>query len=113
MMPINRVHFRKKLFMVVLCRCAGFFSSHSERGLFSSCGAQASHCSGSSCSAWALDMQASVSVAHGLICSTAREIVPDQGWNLCKVDSLPLEPPRKPESVHFHSGIMAKRQVTF
>ena len=78
--------------MVVLdlCCCAGFFSSRSERGLFSSCGAQAPHCSGSSCSAWALGMQASVFVAHGLICSTAREIVPDQGWNLCKVDSLPL-----------------------
>ena len=73
-----------------LCCCAGFFSSLSERGLLSSCGAQASHCCGFSCRAWALGTQASVFVVPGLSCSTAREIIPDQRWNLCKADSLPL-----------------------
>ena len=35
--------------------CMGFFSSCGRRGLFSSCGAWASHCKGTSwCSAWAL-----------------------------------------------------------
>ena len=75
------------------------------------CGAQASHCSGfSCCRAWALGTRASVVmahglsscglralerrlvVAHGLRCSTACEIFPDEGSNPCplhcQVDSF-------------------------
>ena len=63
--------------------CAQAFSSCGERGLLH-CGAQASHCGGPSCCrAWALGAQASVVVAHGLSCSTACGIVPDQGLNPC------------------------------
>ena len=67
------------------------------------CGAQASHCGGfSCCGAWALGAQASVVVArglsscgswalerssvvavHGLSCSVASGIFPDQGSNPC------------------------------
>ena len=51
---------------------------------FSSCGAQVSHCGGfSCCGAWALGTQASVVVAHGLSCSVACGIFPDQGLNPC------------------------------
>ena len=35
------------------------------------------------CGAWALGTQASVVVAHGLSCSAACGIFPDQGSNLC------------------------------
>ena len=71
------------------------------------CGAQASHCSGlSCCGAWALGTRASVVVAgrllsagsvvvaHGLRCSAACGIFPDQGSNPCplrwQADSQPL-----------------------
>ena len=74
--------------------------SVAARGLFSSCcclrcGARASHCGGLSCSgARALGTRASVVVAHGLSCSTACGIFPDQGSNPCplhwQADSQPL-----------------------
>ena len=64
-------------------------------GLFSSCGAPASHCSGFS--PWeerAVGAWASVAVAHGLSCSVACGIFPDQESNLYplhwQADSLPL-----------------------
>ena len=83
--------------------CAWAFSSCGERGLLFHCGAQASHCGGfSCCGAQALGMQASVVVAHGLSscgswalecrlnsmvhglsCSVACGIFPDQGSNPC------------------------------
>ena len=48
------------------------------------CCAWASHCGGfSCCRAWALGAQASVVVAHGLSCSAACGIFPDQGSSLC------------------------------
>ena len=48
------------------------------------CGARASHCGGfSGCGARALGAWASVAVAHGLSCSAACGIFPDQGWNPC------------------------------
>ena len=51
------------------------------------CGAQASHCGGfSCCGAQALGVRASVVVAHGLSCSTACGIFPDQGLNLCPLN---------------------------
>ena len=67
-----------------------------ENGVLSSCGARVSHCSGFSCwGAQALGTQASVALApglwstgsiapeHGLSCSAACVIFPDQGSNLC------------------------------
>ena len=51
---------------LVLGCCVRALSSHSEQGLLSSCGAQASQCSGSfSCGAQALGLDTAV-VVHGL-----------------------------------------------
>ena len=71
--------------------CVQSFSSCSEQGQLSSSGAWASHCSGfSCCGAQALGHAGSVvaahglqslAVAHGLICSTAHGIFPDQRLN--------------------------------
>ena len=79
-----------------------------ERELFSCSCAWASHCSGiscygtqalaclgfSSCSPWAPLSIGSIFVAHGLSCSAACGIFPDQGSNPCLLhgqeDSLPL-----------------------
>ena len=62
---------------------------------FSSCGTRASHCSGFSRRAQALEHVGSVVVAHGLSCPIARGIFTDQEWNLCllhwQVDSQPLD----------------------
>ena len=47
-----------------LCLCVRALSSCGERGLLSSCGSWAFHCSGlSCCGAWALDLQAAVVAA--------------------------------------------------
>ena len=78
-----------------LCCCAGLFSSWGEQGLLSRCGVRASHCGGfsrfgaqalghrdfSSCSSQALSTGLMV-VAHGLTCSAARGIFPEQELNL-------------------------------
>ena len=78
----------KKKKSICLFGCAG---SWLLRGLFSSWGAQASHCGGSSCGSRALG---SVLVATGVSCSLAWDIFPDQGSNLCLLhwqeDSWPL-----------------------
>ena len=87
-------------FIYWLCRvfvAAWAFSSCSERGLLFGYGARASHHSGfSGCRGWALGAWASVVLAHGLSCSTACGILPDQGSNPCllhwQVDSSPLDP---------------------
>ena len=83
--------------------CTWAFSSCREQGATLRCGAPASHCGGFSCCvARALGAQALVvvarglsscgsralerklsSVAHGLSCSVARGIFPDQGSNPC------------------------------
>ena len=42
------------LFLAALGLCKQAFSSCGEQGLLSSCGAQASHCGGFCCGAWAL-----------------------------------------------------------
>ena len=72
--------------LAVLGRCCSTwaFPSCGERGWATlHCGAWASHCGGfSCCKAWSLGMRASVVVAHGLSCSAARGIIPDQGSNL-------------------------------
>ena len=48
------------------------------------CGARASHCGGfACCRAQALGAQASEVVVHGLSCSAACGIFPDQGLNPC------------------------------
>ena len=94
------------------------------------CGARASHCGGfSSCGARALGMRASVVVArglqstgsvvvvHGLSCSAAGGIFPDQGSNPCplhwQVDSQPLRHQGSPgnwiftmSSYYFHKRIL-------
>ena len=56
------------LFLAVLgLRCCARAFLVAARGGYSSCGAQASHCSGfSRCGAWALGTRASVVVARGL-----------------------------------------------
>ena len=54
------------------------FSTCGERRLLSSCGAQASHCSGG---AQFPGMRASVVVAHGLSCSGVCGVFLDQGLN--------------------------------
>ena len=86
-------HLLKKMFLfnefffflaaLDLCCCTQAFSSFGERGLLSRCGEWASHGSGFFCGAWALGTRASVLVAHGLHCSMACGIFPDQGSNLC------------------------------
>ena len=90
------------------------FSSFSECRLFSSCGVWASHCGGfSCCRAWALEhtgyrscssglsSPGSVVVAHGLSCSMACGIFPDQGSNSCllhwHMNSLPLSHQESPK----------------
>ena len=63
--------------------CARALSSCSERGATLCCGAQASHGGGfSCCGSRALERVDSVVVAHGLSCSAACGIFPDQGLNL-------------------------------
>ena len=83
--------------MLGLHCCTGFCSSWSKQGLLSSCGAQASHCGVfsccgaqtlgcavfSSCGSWVLEHWLSSTCVHGLSCSVARGIFPDQGSNLC------------------------------
>ena len=101
------------LFGLGLRCCEGFSLVVASEGLLSSCGAQASHCSGPSCcAAWALGMWASVvvapglwstgsvAVALGLSCPGACEIFPDQGSMPCllhwQVDSLLLSHQKRP-----------------
>ena len=72
----------------------GLFSSCGEQGLLSSCGAHSSHCNCFSCYraqalkrvgsvvvAPELHSTGSIAVAHGLGCSEAGGIFPDQGSN--------------------------------
>ena len=67
---------------IYLFGCVG--SSLQQAGATLHCGAWASHCGGlSCCRARALGVQASVVVAHGLSCSAACGILPDQGSNPC------------------------------
>ena len=63
--------FVKDIFIYLIFGCAGSLWA------FFSCSSQASHCSGFSC--WRA--RAAVVVAHGLSCSSAYGIFPDQGWN--------------------------------
>ena len=77
-------------FWLCLCCCTRAFSRCGEQWLLSSCGPQASYCSGfSCCGAWA-----SVLVAKGLSCPVVCGIFWDQGLNSCplpwQVDSKPL-----------------------
>ena len=89
------------IFFLFIFGCGG---SSLLLGLFSSCGAQASYCSGFSCwGARALELKdfsncglqstGLVVAAHGPSCSGACRIFPDQGSNTCllhwQADSLP------------------------
>ena len=84
------------LFLAVLGLCCftRTFSSCGERRLlFIAVSGGYSHCVGFSC-AHALGLWASVVVAHGLSCSKACGISPDQGLNSCflhwQMDAIPL-----------------------
>ena len=82
-----------------LCCCARAFLQLQRAGATLHCGAWASHCGGFSCCrahrlqqlwhvgsvivARRLQSTGSVVVAHGLSCSTACGIFPDQGLNPC------------------------------
>ena len=58
--------------LLYLCRCTWAFSSCRQWGLRSSFSVQASHCGGfSCCKAWALGLEGSAVVAHGLSCLMA------------------------------------------
>ena len=111
--------------MLGLRWCVGFFSSCHTQGLLSSCGTQASHCSGfscfgaqalgqrrfSGCGTWTqqLWLLGSITQAQKLWCmgcsSMARGIFSDQGSNLCllhwQVDSLPLSHQGSTPSANF------------
>ena len=81
--------------------CAGFLQLQ-RAGATLRCSVRASHCGGfSCCGAQALDARASVVVAHGLSCSTACGILPDQGSNPCllhwQADSQPLRHQGSPQ----------------
>ena len=88
------------LFLTVLGLCCCLDFSCGKQGLLSSCSVQASRCCGFSCEAQALGLWPSVAVAHGLSCSRACGIFPDQEMNLCllhwQADSLPLSYQRSP-----------------
>ena len=90
-------------------------------GLLSSCHAQASHCGalsrwgaqasivvGSVGVAPRLQSTDSIGAVHGLSCSAAYGIFPDQGSNPCllqwQVDSLPLSHQGNPRALHFRRG---------
>ena len=67
------------------------FSSCSEQGLLSGCGARASHCTGFSCRrAGAVGVRASGAVVHKLSYPKACGISLDQGLNLCPLRPLSL-----------------------
>ena len=76
-----------------LCRV---FCACGRQGLLSSCGAQALGAPALSCCRWTRQQQlpGSIAVAHGLSCSAACGIFPDQGSNSCllhwQANSLPL-----------------------
>ena len=104
-MPVKWALLKKyfKLINSFIYGCAGSLllhrplSSCDEWGLPSSCGARASYCDVfsccqaralgcvgfSSCGSWESESTGSTVVVHGLSCSMACRIFPDQGWNLC------------------------------
>ena len=96
--------------------CKQTFSSFSERGLSSSCSAQASQCSDFLVGEHKLQLTrapvvvarrvqsvGSLVVAHQLSCPKACGIFPDQGWNPCLLhghaDSLPLSHQVSPRTI--------------
>ena len=103
--------------------CKQAFANSSEQGLFSSCGPQASHCSGfsccgawalgcsgfSSCGRWALE-QGLVVVAHRLSCAAGCGIFPDQGSNLCPPAN---GPPGKSNDSNFLSCLITKILICY
>ena len=84
------IYFDKFIYLFIyFWLCSVFIAAHrlslvAARGTTLCCSAWASHWGGfSCCGAWALGVRASVVVAHGLSCSTACGILPDQALNLC------------------------------
>ena len=87
-----------------LHRCMWSFFSCDEWELFSSCAEHASHRDGFSyCGTWVLGLWASGVVVHGLSCSEACGISPDQGSNPCPLALagrfLTSGPPRESQSI--------------
>ena len=73
----------------VFSSCVWTFFSYSEQGLLPSCSAWTSHCGGFSCGgAQTRGAWISVFGVHGLSCSVACGIFPDQEWNLCSHPAL-------------------------
>ena len=112
-LPSGNSHFILKnnrvcLAVLGLRCCAPAFSSCSEQGLPSRCGVRPSRCRGFSCcralvvEAARLESTGSGVMVHGLSCSAAHGIFPDQGANLCllhwQVDSLPRSHQGSPSS---------------
>ena len=110
---------------LLLC---GHLSSCSERGwgLHSSCGAQASHCGGFSCcraqalgqAGFSLQSIDSIAVAHGLGCSSACGIFPDEGSNPpllhWQVSYLPLSHQGSPSVAFWCSiSLLVKRDLGY
>ena len=94
--------------MLGLCCCMQAFSSCGERGLlFIVVRGLFIAVASLVCIAWALGAWASVIVAHGLSCSAACGIFPDQGSNLCplhwQVDSQPLRHQGSPQYRVLHN----------
>ena len=133
---MNPSFFKKIIYLFIgssLMR--GLFSSCSKWGLFSSCGAWASYCGGFFCyGAWAPGHAGfsswgsrapqlqfpgsrahSIVEAHGLDCSMACGLFPNQGSNLCllhwQADSLPLSP-RETRSLLLFYAFQSKLQVS-
>ena len=113
-------HFKNNFIYSFLALLLRLFSSCSEWGLLSNCGAQASHRSGFSCEApapgrlgfngcgtWAQSLQVSgiVIVQHGLSYSVACGVFSDQGLNRCllnwQMDYLPLNHQGSPQGIIF------------
>ena len=99
--------------MVCFNCCKRAFSSCGERGLLSSCGMRASHCSGfSCCRAWILGMRAVVAAVHGLSCFMECAIFLGPGAepvSLALQDGfLTTGPPGKSLLLHFNSLLSDK-----
>ena len=71
------------LFWVCVRYCTQAFSNCRERGLLSPCGGALLVAAASLAVEHGLSSAGSVVVAHGLCCSAACGLFPDQGSNLC------------------------------
>ena len=101
-----KIFFQDYLLMAALCLhcCMWALFGCGQRGLLSSCGAQASHRGGfSCCGAQALGAQASVAVTHGLNCPVTYGIFQAQRSNpcplVCQANALPRSHQESPGNI--------------